>query len=326
MSALRRHEFINTTSVDAMLALYAQVCARVRLEPESDATFGCRSGRAALGPLILLADRFEGAFQVWTEDERDDLLMLTLPIERGRGSVAIGGEAHELVAAKRGIIGTPSRPHAFTLAPEYEAMHVAFSRADLQSTVAAMAGLDHLPHLEFEPSIDLGQGAGAALRRLVEFAVAEVDADRGAWLSPIVAARYAEVITAQVLTGLSHNCSAMLQAPERAAEPRFIRRAAAYVDAHAAEPLSVADIARAVGISVRALQAGFLKHRRMSPMEFLRDRRLDLAHRRLLTPSPESVTDIAIACGFSHLGRFSQAYRARFGETPSRTRIRMTGK
>ncbi len=32
-----------------------------------------------------------------------------------------------------------------------------------------------------------------------------------------------------------------------------------------------------------------------------------------------SVTDVALECGFSHLGRFSTRYRALFGESPSET-------
>ena len=39
----------------------------------------------------------------------------------------------------------------------------------------------------------------------------------------------------------------------------------------------------------------------------------------------ESVTDIALRCGFTHLGRFSVAYRTRFGESPSETLITPTG-
>nr|WP_243645044.1 helix-turn-helix domain-containing protein [Rhodovulum euryhalinum] len=38
--------------------------------------------------------------------------------------------------------------------------------------------------------------------------------------------------------------------------------------------------------------------------------------------SAPTVTEAAITCGFGHLGRFSAAYRARFGEAPSQTRAR----
>jgi transcriptional regulator GlxA family with amidase domain len=36
-------------------------------------------------------------------------------------------------------------------------------------------------------------------------------------------------------------------------------------------------------------------------------------------PGVTTVADVALACGFFHLGRFAQDYRARYGITPSVT-------
>jgi len=319
---LSQHEFINTTSVDETLELYARLCARVRLEPDSRTSFACRTGQVRLGSVGLLADRFEGAFRVWTADDRDDLLMMTLPIRNGRGMVAVDRDEHRLAAGQWGVIGTPMRPHAFALDSGYEALQVAFSRTDLQATASALAGLDSPPYLEFEPSIQLDSGGGGALNRFIQFVVSEVDAERGLLHSPLVVARCAEAITTQLLTGLPHKHHALLTRPGRSDELRAVRKAAEYLEAHAEQPITVADVARAVGVSVRTLQASFRKHRGTSPMTFLRDRRLDLARRRLVTAPWPSITDIALACGFDHLGRFSHLYRQRFGESPSTTRSR----
>lgn len=49
-------------------------------------------------------------------------------------------------------------------------------------------------------------------------------------------------------------------------------------------------------------------------------RRLAAARKRLLLATPpETVTSIALDCGFDHLGRFALGYRQLFGESPSRT-------
>jgi transcriptional regulator GlxA family with amidase domain len=53
-------------------------------------------------------------------------------------------------------------------------------------------------------------------------------------------------------------------------------------------------------------------------MSYLRNVRLDHC-RRLLVAGTASVTDVAQQCGFTHLGRFSAAYKERFGELPSHT-------
>ncbi|MCG6859635.1 MAG: helix-turn-helix domain-containing protein [Salaquimonas sp.] len=48
--------------------------------------------------------------------------------------------------------------------------------------------------------------------------------------------------------------------------------------------------------------------------------RLQKAHEAICRGGEgQSVTQTALACGFTHLGRFSQLYRATYGELPSKT-------
>ena len=89
--------------------------------------------------------------------------------------------------------------------------------------------------------------------------------------------------------------------------------------ANAANRLSVADIAHAVGSPVRSLQRAFQETFGRSPMQYLRDLRLDMARQMLLAHPNAGVTQIALDCGFNHLGKFAAAYRDRFGEPPSAT-------
>ncbi|WP_407174892.1 helix-turn-helix domain-containing protein [Bradyrhizobium sp. STM 3562] len=59
----------------------------------------------------------------------------------------------------------------------------------------------------------------------------------------------------------------------------------------------------------------------MGPIRFLTLRRMHLARRALLRAEPGSatVTRVVTDHGFWELGRFSVAYRALFGESPSET-------
>ena len=58
----------------------------------------------------------------------------------------------------------------------------------------------------------------------------------------------------------------------------------------------------------------------LTPRAFLRRCRLELARRRLLEAGEgETVSSVALDCGFGHFGDFAAAYKARFGETPSAT-------
>jgi AraC-like DNA-binding protein len=51
----------------------------------------------------------------------------------------------------------------------------------------------------------------------------------------------------------------------------------------------------------------------------MRQRKLEKVHAVLQLATARSVTEVALDHGFLHLGRFSEAYRKRFGELPSQT-------
>ncbi|GLQ74039.1 AraC family transcriptional regulator [Vibrio penaeicida] len=101
--------------------------------------------------------------------------------------------------------------------------------------------------------------------------------------------------------------------------PRHIKRAQEYMEAHAHEPISVELLAQVCGISIRSLYSGFKDFVGTTPMQYLRNLRLDHVRNDLLTSEATSVTSVAMRWGFSHMGRFSAEYKARFGESPSQT-------
>jgi transcriptional regulator GlxA family with amidase domain len=86
-------------------------------------------------------------------------------------------------------------------------------------------------------------------------------------------------------------------------------------------PFTAAELARVAQVSERWLQECFRRQVGMSPMAYLREVRMERVHAQLTEADPADTTvgDIAYRWGFSHLGRFAQHYRARFGELPSQT-------
>lgn len=95
----------------------------------------------------------------------------------------------------------------------------------------------------------------------------------------------------------------------------------AYMRSRLFAPISLADLARAAGVSPRTLNVICQRHRGVAPMVLLRNLRLEAARRKLLSDPRASVTDVALEYGFGHLGRFSAYYRERFGELPRETRL-----
>ncbi len=60
----------------------------------------------------------------------------------------------------------------------------------------------------------------------------------------------------------------------------------------------------------------------INPHGYIRISRLHEARHTLLNGYPEDVTiaEIAMSCGFMHMGRFSRHYRTHFGRLPSEDR------
>lgn len=99
-----------------------------------------------------------------------------------------------------------------------------------------------------------------------------------------------------------------------------VRRAEAYMAGQAGAAIRIDDVALAAGLGIRGLQAAFMRHRGMTPHQALTRARLEQVRLRLLQGLPGGcVTDVALHWGFAHLGRFSQTYARRFGESPSAT-------
>ena len=186
--------------------------------------------------------------------------------------------------------------------------------------LGALMGSAPKEAIRFEHRLSLARGIGASLERAVTFAAIEAQHDGGVLAVPAAAARFGEGLLASLLARHEHNYSDCLRGIDRASDPRSVRVAAAWLEANATKVIRMAELAAVAGVSLRALQIGFLRHRGCTPMEFLRARRLDLAHARLLASAPgASIAQIARECGFSHPGRFSAYYRARFGERPTET-------
>lgn len=96
-----------------------------------------------------------------------------------------------------------------------------------------------------------------------------------------------------------------------------------WIDAHLGEPLTLDRLCGVARLSPRSLQKTMLAVRGLSPIELVQRRRLAAVRKRLLERSPrELISNIALDCGFQHLGRFSLSYRESFGESPRDTMAR----
>ncbi|NEP88058.1 MAG: helix-turn-helix transcriptional regulator [Okeania sp. SIO2C2] len=93
------------------------------------------------------------------------------------------------------------------------------------------------------------------------------------------------------------------------------------------EPLTLKKLAQNLESSSSALSRGFQELFGMSPMRYLKVRRLNALRQRLKASDPKnySITMLASQYGFWSAGHFARDYKAMFGELPSET-LRKTAK
>jgi AraC-like DNA-binding protein len=109
---------------------------------------------------------------------------------------------------------------------------------------------------------------------------------------------------------------------------QIARKAEEYICEHYRDAVHIEDICRETGVGLRTLQRCVRKYFDVTVTELIESVRMNSAHRELseLRPEESTVTQVALDNGFSHLGRFSVAYRERYGETPSDRLAHLAGQ
>jgi AraC family transcriptional regulator len=99
-----------------------------------------------------------------------------------------------------------------------------------------------------------------------------------------------------------------------------LERAMAFVESHAVDPLTLADMAAVAGYSPYHFARQFNARYGLTPMAFVRARRLGLAARLLAGPNPPSLVNLAFDTGFETQEGFTRAFKRAFGVSPGRYR------
>lgn len=102
---------------------------------------------------------------------------------------------------------------------------------------------------------------------------------------------------------------------------RQLLEARRHIDQHLAEPLRIAEVAAACGLSESTLKTGFRQHFGSSVYDYLLQKRCELAT-ALLKQTELSVLEVATQCGFSSTSLLARHFKARFGLTPLQVRNR----
>jgi AraC family transcriptional regulator len=101
------------------------------------------------------------------------------------------------------------------------------------------------------------------------------------------------------------------------------RAVTAYIEEHLAEPISLATLARLVGLSPYYFCRAFKQSLGLPPHRYHNRRRIEHAKTLLAKPAP-SVTDIGLTVGYSETSSFTAAFHKTTGITPTAYRRTLT--
>jgi transcriptional regulator GlxA family with amidase domain len=203
--------------------------------------------------------------------------------------------------------------------------------------ILAMAGLlDNIRaaiHWEFHdsfmeefPQVRLSRNVFVADERIVTASGGSATADLMLHLvemqhGPELATEVADQMVYNAVRGSTGEQRVSMQARHGIRNAHLTRAIHIMVDA-IDEPLSLSDITEELGISRRQLERLFGRYLNCSPKKYLMDLRLQRA-RKLLIQTDDSITTIAMMCGFDSPAHLSRAYRTHFGVSPSAQRSKI---
>jgi AraC-like DNA-binding protein len=241
-----------------------------------------------------------------------------------RGSAEIRfGRFEKHVTAEETCVVPPGVLVAAAFTSDLEQFGLRINADSLLSKLAALIGAMPSRKLVFDQTNCTNHGN---LRRMLMFFAAELD-NLGSKMPSLAVVELEQALMVSFICNNSHNYSAYLEDRIRSAASWQVRRAEEYIETHWDQPITIEALAQVTSASARSLFFQFKRNRGQSPMAFVKEVRLRHARGMLgrIDRGP-SVTETALACGFTNLGHFARDYFKRFGERPSETLRRRHSK
>lgn len=251
-------------------------------------------------------------------------------------------EPPEVVNQGRGRHGVGRLEDHFRL-PELWSLHLYGYHAELEvdrttyriapGTVSLVPPAADIRYRYQGPSTHLyahlrARGGSGNLRRTTGLTRLEVVMSPGAELPTITDLMESAIAAAPVRPARTRAdvWEVLLRLADRPARPRtasvgsdHVSAAMSYIESRLPEPLTVPEVADAIGISTNHLARVFGSEAGETVVGYIRRRRIDHA-RRLLAASTMSITAIAASVGMPDLQSFNKACRAVTGQSPRQLR------
>jgi AraC-like DNA-binding protein len=193
---------------------------------------------------------------------------------------------------------------------------------DVVQRVAVEAGGDPARPVRFGLSRAVSSERVRQWQELVRYVTRDFCTNELAYSSPLIYSHTMRLMAATLLETFPNTTTSVDPARPGSADASAVRRAVAFIEDRAGEPIGLTEIAAAARMGTRTVQEAFRKHLDTTPMAYLRRVRLERAHHDLQRAdgaAGTTVAEIAARWGFAHHGRFTALYQSCYGRTPSAT-------
>lgn len=107
-----------------------------------------------------------------------------------------------------------------------------------------------------------------------------------------------------------------LEKQSQMSNDEFSSRVIQIIERDLFKPIQIRDLAKLTGASSSSLAKKFRESTQYSPFAYIRSRRLEEAMKLIKTRN-HSIGEVALKVGFENFGAFSEAFKAKFGQSPS---------
>lgn len=249
---------------------------------------------------------------------------ISLPIY-GQQSLEMSGVRYAS-DANCGLIVSNNALQNLQIDQDCEKLQVVIPEQSLALVLSDLLQQPLLQPIVFEPQMNIQQSKALALWwKNVENFVAMKNLYAGFQGLELFAHDYENFMIKTLLLAQENNYSQALAALNGSEIPAHVMKVKQYLVEHADQAICADDLQRIAGVSKSKLYQEFQHHYASSPMQYLRQYRLQQVFQALNAFELQhmSISKLALDWGFNHLSRFSQEYRDCFGESPSETRAKM---
>lgn len=220
-------------------------------------------------------------------------------------------------------VATVFSPDRHTSLPRWDGdaaqLSIKLTRTRVEEELAALLGRPVVKPIDFQLAFPIDDGAGRRWMAILSALLQAVDAPGDRVRRHHLELLERSMISGLLLSQLHSYTDRLVDDPQRPAPRGALDRVIDEIHRAPDRGYTVADLAQLSGMSARSLQYAFQDKYELSPMQYLRQVRLDRVHDDL-AQGVGSVAETAAYWGFTNPSRFARAYRDRFGEFPAATR------